>query len=66
MIRRKFLTSVLMASAAWPLGAHRIAWAQAYPSRPIKVVVTFPPGGPTDVMARLVADRLSSTLGQPL
>jgi tripartite-type tricarboxylate transporter receptor subunit TctC len=38
--------------------------AQTYPSRPIKLIVPFPPGGPVDVMARVVAQRLSAGLGQ--
>ena len=37
--------------------------AQTYPSRPIKLIAPFPPGGPVDVMARLVAQRLSETFG---
>jgi tripartite-type tricarboxylate transporter receptor subunit TctC len=44
-------------------GAAR-SWAQAYPNRPVRVVVGFPAGGPTDVIARLVAQRLSDSLGQ--
>jgi tripartite-type tricarboxylate transporter receptor subunit TctC len=40
------------------------AQAQSYPSRPIKMIVPFPAGGPTDSMARIVADRLSSALKQ--
>src|ERR1700686_2599893 len=42
------------------------AQSQAYPSRPIKMVVPFPPGGPTDGMARIVADRLGVVLGQTI
>jgi tripartite-type tricarboxylate transporter receptor subunit TctC len=40
------------------------ASAQTFPSRPIKIVVPFPPGGPTDVMARLIVQAMSSRLGQ--
>src|SRR5712691_4858531 len=40
--------------------------AQAYPNRPIKVVVPFPAGGPTDGMARIVSERLGTVLGQSI
>ena len=40
--------------------------AQAYPNRPIKVVVPFPAGGPTDGMARIISDRLGTVLGQSI
>jgi tripartite-type tricarboxylate transporter receptor subunit TctC len=40
--------------------------AEDYPNRPIKVVVPFPPGGPTDGMARIISERLNAVLGQPI
>jgi tripartite-type tricarboxylate transporter receptor subunit TctC len=40
------------------------SWAEKYPTRPVRVIVGFPAGGPTDVIARLVAQHLSDTLGQ--
>jgi tripartite-type tricarboxylate transporter receptor subunit TctC len=42
------------------------ALAQNYPSRPITMIVGFPPGGPTDTLARIVADGMKSSLGQPI
>src|SRR5664279_6537531 len=43
-----------------------MARAQAYPNRPIKVVVPFPAGGPTDGMARIISERLGTVLGQSI
>src|SRR5580704_12520285 len=40
------------------------SWAQGYPNRPVRVIVGFPAGGPTDVIARLVSQKLSDSLGQ--
>ena len=42
------------------------AHAQTYPNRPIKVIVPFPPGGPTDGMARIISERLGAVLGQSI
>ena len=40
--------------------------SKAYPNRPIKVIVPFPPGGPTDGMARIISERLGALLGQSI
>jgi tripartite-type tricarboxylate transporter receptor subunit TctC len=55
----------LAASAAAFTVIPRAAFAQAYPSRPVRVVVGLPPGGVNDIVARLIAQWLSDELGQP-
>jgi tripartite-type tricarboxylate transporter receptor subunit TctC len=60
--RREFLR--LMAAAAVQPVASRIACAQAYPSRPVRIIVGFAPGGAADIAARLVGQWLSERLGQ--
>jgi tripartite-type tricarboxylate transporter receptor subunit TctC len=60
--RRKFL--LLAAGAAALPATLRVAWAQAYPTRPVHLIVGFPPGGPSDIVARLIGQWLSERLGQ--
>jgi tripartite-type tricarboxylate transporter receptor subunit TctC len=62
--RRRFLR--LAAGAATLPVASRIAEAQAYPSRPITIIVPFAAGGPTDTVARIISERMRTTLGQPM
>ena len=61
--RRQFLHLAAGASAL-PAVSH-FAWAQTYPTRPVRIVVGFPPGGGADITARLIGQWLSERLGQP-
>jgi len=61
--RRLALTLAACTAAALASGA---ALAQSYPIKPVTLVVAYPPGGDTDAMARLYADKLSQRLGQPV
>jgi tripartite-type tricarboxylate transporter receptor subunit TctC len=62
---RKVLLAALLC-AGWALLGTDLAQAQAYPNRPIRLVVPFPAGGPTDAISRIISDRLGQVLGQTI
>jgi tripartite-type tricarboxylate transporter receptor subunit TctC len=62
-LRRAFALSAALAAATL---AAPTAFAQAWPSKPIRWIIPFPPGGPADINARMIAPRLAERLGQPV
>jgi tripartite-type tricarboxylate transporter receptor subunit TctC len=64
-MRRRLLMAGAAALAA-PLAAPHIARAQGWPTRPVRLIVTWPPGGTTDILARQLQQPLSAALGQPV
>ena len=63
LTRRTLLASLAFAAVSAPIAE---ASAEVYPSRPITMVVPFPAGGPTDTIARIVSERMSTSLAQPI
>ncbi len=64
LARRRFL-QLAAGTVALP-AVSRVALAQAYPARPITMIVPFPAGGATDTLGRLLSERLRASLGQPI
>jgi tripartite-type tricarboxylate transporter receptor subunit TctC len=64
MIHRRSLLRLAARAVALP-ALPQFAYADAYPNRPVRLLVGFPPGGVTDIVARLIAPALSERLGQP-
>src|SRR5690242_15699457 len=64
-LRRRQILQLAAGALGTPALA-RLAHAQAWPNRPITIVVPYPPGGPTDTIARLLAERMRAPLGQPV
>src|SRR5262245_30380225 len=62
--RRNFLH--LVAGAATLPAVSRTAWAQTYPTRPLRWIIPFPPGGGADIVSRIMGSWLSDRLGQPI
>jgi tripartite-type tricarboxylate transporter receptor subunit TctC len=67
LLARAFAVALLPLLAAMPAEAQPAPdGAQAFPNRPVKLIVPFPPGGPTDLMARVYGQKLSERWGQPV
>lgn len=62
----KHRTSLFLAATAFALLSPCAALAQAYPSKSIRMIIPFPPGGGYDIVARALAARLADQLGQPV
>ena len=67
--QRRFPLRPLVAAALlplWSLSMVPLATAQEWPTKPIRMIVPYPPGGPTDIVARVVGQKLSERLGQTI
>jgi len=65
MVTRRGLLTGFVSTLAWPRIVTKASGAE-YPSRPITIIVPFPAGGPTDTIARIVSERMSAHLAQPI
>ena len=59
------LARLLLVTVALVAGVS-VVQAQTYPSKPLRIVVPYPPGGTSDILARTIGQKLSETLGQPV
>jgi tripartite-type tricarboxylate transporter receptor subunit TctC len=62
----RLLTALALATAAWLTAAVPATATAAWPERPVQMIIPYPPGGATDVIGRILAQRLSAGLGQPV
>src|SRR5258705_14006672 len=61
-LRLLSLAALAAALLPWPVSAQT---ADAWPSKPLRFILPFPPGGGTDILGRIIAERLTANLGQP-
>jgi tripartite-type tricarboxylate transporter receptor subunit TctC len=65
-MKKSRLTAAAALAAAFAVAISGAAFAQAWPAKPIKIIVPYPPGGTSDILARSVGQKLTETLGQPV
>lgn len=65
-MNHRLFAAVAMGAAVLSLAGQQLVQAQAYPSKPIRFILPFPPGGGTDILGRVLAQKLSEQVGQPV